>query len=71
MLNLPQRLMQRFLAPRAQTQSAMNSHFQGLPWHLAERYTELSKTMFVSVFWGGLLPTGFFVTAFALAINYW
>ena len=42
-LNLPQRLMQRFLAPRAQTQSAMNAHFQGLPWHLAERYTELSK----------------------------
>lgn len=35
--------MQRFLAPRAQTQSAMNAHFQGLPWHLAERYTELSK----------------------------
>jgi hypothetical protein len=27
-LNLPQRLMQRFLAPRAQTQSAMNAHFQ-------------------------------------------
>lgn len=42
-LNLPQRLMQRFLAPRAQTQSAMNAHFQGLPWHLAERYTELGK----------------------------
>lgn len=42
-LNLPQRLMQRFAAPKAPTQSAMNAYFSGLPWHLAERYTELSK----------------------------
>lgn len=29
------------------------------------------QTMFVSVFWSGILPTGFFVTALALFINYW
>jgi hypothetical protein len=27
--------------------------------------------MFVSVFWSGVLPTGLFVTAAALAMNYW
>jgi hypothetical protein len=69
-LNLPQRLMQRFVAPRCKTQSAMNAHFSGLPWHLAERYTEISKTIFVSSFWSAVLPAGLFVTSAALAVNY-
>lgn len=66
-LNLPRRLMQRFVAPRCKTQSATNAH---LPWHLAERYTEISKTIFVSTFWSAILPAGLFVTSAAFAVNY-
>lgn len=38
---------------------------------LIEQHPNLKQTMFVSVFWSGVLPTGLFVTSIALMINYW
>ena len=70
-LNLPQRIMQRFFAPKAETQREMNQYFMGIEWHLSERYTEITKTIFVSIFWSTALPTGLFVTSIALMVNYW
>ena len=70
-LNIVQRLMQWFVAPKAYTQSHMNAYFKGVDWHLAERYTEFTKTVFVSLFWSAILPNGLFVTSLALLVHYW
>ena len=60
-----------FLAPRAKSQEKMNSAFCGTPWNLAERYTDMTKTLFVSLFYMALLPAGLFITATSFIITYW
>jgi hypothetical protein len=63
LLNLPTRLAQAVLAPRAKSQAAMNAYFNGTAWWLAERYTDVTKTFFVSMFYSALLPSGLLITA--------
>lgn len=48
----------------------MNEFFRGAVWNLGERYTDVMKTVFVSVFYAQILPTGMFVTCAALALAY-
>ena len=47
------------------TQAELNSYWEGTSWTLAERYTDLLKSIFVGLFFLVLLPTSLFVTAFA------
>jgi hypothetical protein len=63
-------LRQLFVAPFARTQPRMNSYFDGVDWHIAERYTDMIKTAFVSLFYLALLPSGAFVAAYALAASF-
>ena len=48
----------------------MNFFFRGALWNLGERYTDVMKTVFVSVFYAQILPTGMFVTCAALSLAY-
>lgn len=61
--NLPGHFKRWVLAPRAKTQREMNLFFAGSEWSLAERYTDLIKTAFLSLFWSSILPGGCFLTA--------
>jgi len=59
------------LAPRARTQEEMNLSFQGTPYNLGERYTDLTKVLFVCFFYSALMPTTFFFGAAILVVQYY
>jgi len=40
----------------------MNSFFTGTNWFLAERFTDITKTAFVSLVYAAILPQGLFVS---------
>ncbi|CAN0055539.1 unnamed protein product, partial [Hapterophycus canaliculatus] len=61
----------KFFAPKQKTQAEMNVFFQGAPWNLAERYTDMIKTVFVGLFYSAIVPTGLIVTAVAMIMLYW
>jgi len=61
----------RIFAPYCKTQEKMDSYFMGTEWSLAERYTDMTKTLFVSLFYSALLPQGLFITVLAMALSYW
>jgi len=46
-------------------------YFQGTTYVLAERYSNMVKTLFVSLFFLAINPGGLFISAFAFAVNYW
>jgi hypothetical protein len=52
LLDIPGHIHRHILGPRAVDQRRMNTHFQGTPWLLSERYTvrESDTTMFISAF---------------------
>lgn len=59
------------LAPRARTQEEMNMNFQGTIYNLGERYTDLSKILFVCCFYSSLIPTSFFFGAAILFVQFY
>jgi len=59
-----------FLAPRAATQDDMNIKFRGTDFELAERYTNMTKILFLCLWYCAIYPGAFFMCAFALFINY-
>jgi hypothetical protein len=59
-----------FLAPRAATQDAMNLAMQGAEIQLAERYTNMTKILFLAVWYCSLFPATLFLCSFALGIIY-
>ena len=71
LLNVPDWIKRYVIAPRARTQAQMNAFFRGAQWNLAERYTDMIKTMFVGLFYSALLPQGLFITAFSMLTTYW
>jgi hypothetical protein len=48
----------------------LNSYWQGADWTLAERYTDVLKSLFVGFFFAVPLPSGLFITAFAMISTY-
>jgi len=60
-----------FLGPREINQDFMNKRFQGTVWHLAERYTNMTKVIFHSFYYCTLYPAGLFMCACALFLNYY
>jgi len=59
-----------FISKFSWTQEKMNTYFLGTPWYPAERYADMTKTFFLSLFWNALYPQGMFITALAYAICY-
>lgn len=58
------------LAPRAKNQEEMNACMMGGKFDLAERYTDATKVIFVSLLYSSVLPESFFLGAAALAIHF-
>ena len=48
----------------------MNILFQGTPYDLADRYTDLTKLVFMCIFYCSLFPSSFFQCAVGLALKY-
>jgi len=62
--------MRHFLAPRAKTQDEMNLQMKGLEVELAERYTNMTKIIFLALWYSSIYPAGFYMAFVALSINY-
>uniref|UniRef100_A0A7S1XXG6 WW domain-containing protein n=1 Tax=Phaeomonas parva TaxID=124430 RepID=A0A7S1XXG6_9STRA len=57
-------------AKKARTQEQLNYLFQPASWTLAERYTDMVKTIFVGLFYSSILPSALFITAAAMFSAY-
>jgi hypothetical protein len=60
-----------FYGPKAKTQRKLNSYYSGAYWKLAERYTQITKSVGIALFFKSLLPTGLLITGLSLLVNYW
>lgn len=70
LLDISSNIKKHILAPRAHTQEEMNLWFQGTGFNLGERYTDLTKVLFVCFFYSALMPTIFFYGSAILFLQY-
>jgi hypothetical protein len=63
-------IKRHILAPRAMTQDAMNLKMQGAVFELAERYTNMTKILFLALWYCAVYPGALLMCSFALLINY-
>jgi len=64
-------ISRHFSAPRAKSQDAMNLSFQGSEVQLAERYTNMTKILFLALWYCSIYPAALFLCSVALLINYY
>jgi len=64
-------LSKHYFAPRATTQDQMFLCFKGSAYNLAEKYTDLTKIVFLSYAYCALFPMTLFMGAIALTIRYY
>ena len=60
-----------YLAPRAVDQRRMNMSFYAGTYAIGERYTEITKVLFLTFFYGTLMPATFFYASAILIVYYW
>jgi hypothetical protein len=71
LLNWYDLAMRYIVTPRyAKTQEEYNAAWIGAEWNLAERYTDMLKTVFVGLFFLVPLPSGLFISSFAMLSTY-
>jgi len=58
------------LAPRAKKQSAMNTYFHGSKQNLGEKYTNMTKIVFLCCFYSVIFPASFMFGALAILATY-
>ena len=59
-----------YLAPRAHSQDAMNLNMSGQEFELAERYTNMTKILFLALWYCAVYPGTLFLCSFTLLVNY-
>jgi hypothetical protein len=69
-LNIPGLLNEYYFAGQVATQEELNVLFTPADWSLAERYTDMLKTLFVGVFYAVPLPSGLIITCFTMFSTY-
>jgi len=62
--------MRRVVGPQQPTQRAMNRFWSGAEWTIAERYTDVAKTLFVGMFYAAAVPVGLWLTAASMLVNF-
>lgn len=70
LLDIGGKFQRHVLAPRAMTQEQMNLNFLGTPYNLGERYTDLTKVLFVCFFYSALFPASFWFGFAILLVQY-
>ncbi len=58
------------LGKMAPDQPSLNVLFGGTYWRLAERYTDISKTLFLCLFYASIVPSGYAIVAVCFLITY-
>jgi len=59
------------LAPRAASQERMNLLMSGTDYTIAERYTNMTKTLFLTFYYCAIYPGAFFLCALSLFVNFY
>ena len=70
-LDIPGNVKRYLVAPWEKTQDGMNCRFDGKPWQLAERFSTVTKSIFLCLFFSSLVPLGYLMCATTLFITYW
>ncbi len=70
-LDVPGNFKKHVLAPRSPTLKKISKYFRGTPYELAERYTNLTKVLFMTFYYSMIFPAGYFLAAATLAVHYW
>jgi hypothetical protein len=63
-------LNRHYFGPRAADQRRMNLCFMGSQYEIGERYTDVTKVLFLTVFYSNIYPLGFFYAAAMFIIWY-
>ena len=58
------------LGKTAESQQSLNVYFSGTYWRLAERYTDISKTLFLCLFYAAIVPSGYAIVAVCFLVTY-
>ena len=64
-------LKRHFFAPRAPDQRRMNAAFMPPFIDIGERYTEITKVLFLTFFYSTLMPASFFYAAAIFVVYFW
>jgi hypothetical protein len=64
-------LKRHCFAPRALDQRRMNYQFMPPNYDIGERYTEITKVLFLTFFYGTLMPASFFYASAIFIMYYW
>ena len=59
------------LAPRAKDQRRMNLLFNSKEFHVGERYTDVTKILFLTCFYATIYPAAWYFAAATLFVYYW
>jgi len=70
LLDIMGNISKHYFAPRARTVHQMLLCFKGTPYNLAEKYTDVSKIVFVAFFYSAINPPLMFLGSAALFIRY-
>eukprot|EP00986_Skeletonema_menzelii_P020078 scaffold30079_cov154-Skeletonema_menzelii.AAC.6 len=60
-----------YLAPRAKSQERMNLLMSGTEYTIAERFTNMTKQLFLAFYYCAIYPSIFFICAVTLFVNYY
>lgn len=71
LLNLKGLIKTQILAPRAPDQRRMNLLMKPSDYSVGERYTDVTKLLFLTFFYCTIFPPGFFFASAILCIYYW
>ena len=69
-LDVPGFIDHYVLAPFATTQEKMNRLFLGTDWSLAERYSDMSKSIFIALSFAAIYPYAYFVCAMTNLLSF-
>jgi len=69
-LDIGGNIQRHILAPRAKTQVEMNMFMRGTPVNLAERFAQMIKFLFMTLWYCSVYPGVFFLGSLALIITY-
>eukprot|EP00557_Chaetoceros_sp_GSL56_P013206 CAMPEP_0176482786 /NCGR_PEP_ID=MMETSP0200_2-20121128/3563_1 /TAXON_ID=947934 /ORGANISM="Chaetoceros sp., Strain GSL56" /LENGTH=1152 /DNA_ID=CAMNT_0017879129 /DNA_START=57 /DNA_END=3516 /DNA_ORIENTATION=+ len=70
LLDIGENFKRHIMAPRAKSQEAMNLNMRGTEIFLAERYTNMTKLVFLAIWHCPLYPGVLFMCAVALFVNF-
>lgn len=70
LLDIGENVKRHIIAPRAKSQEAMNLNMRGSEIFLAERYTNMTKLVFLAIWHCPLYPGVLFMCAIALFVNF-